>query len=303
MVNYVHGIIFWIFTRIYSGGSKVSDKGAPIVKMAVSTYYLPKKAEWKWKKLDWEGGGARPRRPLPVSAKDLISGSRWTMESKGINTPSGSGSGSFEVLMLGLTLENGGGDRFSSVTMYSNGSGNTSINASVAADARCGLSLRHHLSSMYCSIQRIHQFTRLQWNLMNRQHSNPVFLWALSVKRVWNWEETLMITWSDDGGYVNDTRLILVLQFMFKRHQNVGNPNFGVHHLQWRMLVAWRKLPPPRQFFSDFMDISRENCQNFGNGTTRISALILNLPLVHILCYGSKPRKTVYNWPISQLCK
>ena len=61
-----------------------------------------------------------------------------SIATKGINTTSGS----FELLTLGLTLENGGGDRFSSVTMYSNGSGNASINASVAADARCGFSLR-----------------------------------------------------------------------------------------------------------------------------------------------------------------
>ena len=33
-------------------------------------------------------------------------------------------------------------DRFLSVTMYSNASGNASVNASIAADARCGCNLK-----------------------------------------------------------------------------------------------------------------------------------------------------------------
>ena len=54
-------------------------------------------------------------------------------------------SGSFDVLMLGLTLDVWEWicDGLSSVTMYSNESGNASVNATDAADAPCVHSLTH----------------------------------------------------------------------------------------------------------------------------------------------------------------
>ena len=57
--------------------------------------------------------------------------------------------------------------------------------------------------------------------------------------------------------------------------------------------------PRPDNFFLDFMDFLKKKFANFGKGTPRVSALNLNLSLVHIVYYGPVP-KNVYSWPISQ---
>ena len=79
---------------------------------------------------------------LNIPQLTLVSQVGIRVDLKGINTPSVSGSSSFEVFDDWVDAWEWIWDRFSSVTIYSDGSGNASVNAATVADAQCVYALR-----------------------------------------------------------------------------------------------------------------------------------------------------------------